>query len=337
MHHTAALAALTIVLALALPAKAAQRTFVSTSGSDSNVALNCPNTAPCRGFTAALTATDAGGEIVALNSGGYGPVTITKSVSLIAPEGVYAGVSVFSGAGVTIATAGVNVILRGLSINSLGASTRGVNMTDGAKLLIDGCDISNFGTGNFQGVFVNTAAQVRIVDSIFRDNYYGLTLSSGATGTVSNSKFLGGTEVGVMVTDYYGGTGVTTTARIDRSLVQGGSGGFAAQNLAAGNTSQVVVNESVATGTSTAGIQAYSLAGSAFVAVHHSQIVDNAYMGLSASGTGTKLIASSNSISRNYYGIMQGVGATLESAGDNSVRGNTVDLFGTITTTYPKI
>ena len=46
-----------------------------------------------------FTVTDSGGEIVVLSSGGYGPVLINKSVSIIAPEGIYAGISVFSGSG----------------------------------------------------------------------------------------------------------------------------------------------------------------------------------------------------------------------------------------------
>jgi hypothetical protein len=50
-----------------------QRTFVSTSGSDANP---CTATAPCRNFAAALALTSPGGEVVAVTSGGYGPVTI---------------------------------------------------------------------------------------------------------------------------------------------------------------------------------------------------------------------------------------------------------------------
>ena len=65
--------------ALAFSANAAQRTFVATSGSDANTASNCSNTAPCRGFSAALTVTDSGGEIIVLSSGGYGAVTIDKA------------------------------------------------------------------------------------------------------------------------------------------------------------------------------------------------------------------------------------------------------------------
>ena len=105
-----------VVLSFPLAAEAVQRTFVSVSGSDANVASNCSASSPCRGFSAALGVTDSGGEIIVQTSGGYGPVTIGKSVSIVAPEGIYAGISVFSGNGVTISAAGVNVILKGLTI-----------------------------------------------------------------------------------------------------------------------------------------------------------------------------------------------------------------------------
>ena len=77
-------------------AAAIQRTFVSGSGLDSNA---CSLAAPCRGFAAALAQTLPGGEVVVLDSAGYGPVTISQAVTLVAPSGVYAGISVFSGAG----------------------------------------------------------------------------------------------------------------------------------------------------------------------------------------------------------------------------------------------
>src|SRR6266700_1968683 len=78
----------------------AQRTFGSAgSGNDANP---CTRTSPCRNFQAAIAQTLPGGEVIALDSGGYGPVTITQAVALIAPAGVYAGISVFSGAGIAI-------------------------------------------------------------------------------------------------------------------------------------------------------------------------------------------------------------------------------------------
>ena len=74
-------------------ATTAQRTFVSTGGNDAN---SCSLAAPCRGFAAAVTAVAHGGEVIVLDSGGYGPVVINKPVEITAPPGVYAGVSVLS-------------------------------------------------------------------------------------------------------------------------------------------------------------------------------------------------------------------------------------------------
>src|SRR5687768_18418355 len=67
-----------------------QRTFVSGLGSDANP---CTRTEPCRTFAAAIAQTQAGGEVVALDTAGYGPVTVTQAISLISPPGVYAGIS----------------------------------------------------------------------------------------------------------------------------------------------------------------------------------------------------------------------------------------------------
>jgi hypothetical protein len=94
-----------LVAFAASSASAIPRTFVASSGKDTHA---CTRAQPCRGFAAALALTDAGGEIVVLDSAGYGPVTIDKSVSIVAPPGVYAGISVLSGDGITINTPGVN-------------------------------------------------------------------------------------------------------------------------------------------------------------------------------------------------------------------------------------
>jgi hypothetical protein len=71
-------------------------------------------------FAAAIAATSAGGEVIVLDSAGYGPVTITQAVSIIAPQGIYAGISAFSGNGITVNAPGAIVVLRGLSINGQG-------------------------------------------------------------------------------------------------------------------------------------------------------------------------------------------------------------------------
>src|SRR5207302_4023776 len=135
------LISLSITLAASLPAAAVPRTFVSGLGNDANPGTL---TSPKRSFGSALTVTDPGGEIIVLDSAGYGPVTINKAVSIISPPGVYAGVTVTSGDGITVSAGASDVvILRGLTINGAGG-TNGINFTDGAALHVENCVISRF-------------------------------------------------------------------------------------------------------------------------------------------------------------------------------------------------
>src|ERR1700686_956347 len=65
------------------------RVFVSArSGNDAN---SCGNIlTPCQTFAGAVLQLNPGGEAIVLDSGGYGPVTITQSLIIEAPAGVVA-------------------------------------------------------------------------------------------------------------------------------------------------------------------------------------------------------------------------------------------------------
>src|SRR5256714_3006749 len=80
--HLAKLLPALALLALALPGSAlgqASRTWVSGVGDDVNP---CSRTAPCKTFAGAISKTAAGGEINCLDPGGFGAVTLTKSITL---------------------------------------------------------------------------------------------------------------------------------------------------------------------------------------------------------------------------------------------------------------
>src|SRR3982750_954931 len=79
----------------------ATRTWVSGVGDDANP---CSRTAPCKTFAGAISKTAAAGEINCLDPGGFGGVTITKSIT-ISSEGFEAGVLV-SGTNAIIVNAG---------------------------------------------------------------------------------------------------------------------------------------------------------------------------------------------------------------------------------------
>jgi hypothetical protein len=133
-------------LAAASAADAAQRTFVATTGND---AWPCSLTQPCRTFAAALVNTNFGGDIVTLDSGGYGPVVIDKPLAIVVPPGVYAGVSV-NGAqvdGIVVNVAGGGTVaLRGLTISGQGG-TNGVRFQQGGRLVLEDLQISGFFNG----------------------------------------------------------------------------------------------------------------------------------------------------------------------------------------------
>jgi hypothetical protein len=119
------IATVVLVLSTAVASATPVRTFVSSTGLDANP---CSRTSPCRSFNAALLQTSSGGSIIAIDSAGYGTITIGQSVSIIAPEGVYAGISAASGNAIAITgtTTSDVVVLRGLSIEGLGSGNDGV-------------------------------------------------------------------------------------------------------------------------------------------------------------------------------------------------------------------
>src|SRR5919107_964480 len=101
-------------LGFSAPASAqATRTWVSGVGDDVNP---CSRTAPCKTFAGAISKTAVGGEINCLDPGGFGAVTITKSMTIdchYTEGGALAG-----GNGIVVnmpATTDV-VLLRGLDI-----------------------------------------------------------------------------------------------------------------------------------------------------------------------------------------------------------------------------
>jgi hypothetical protein len=156
-----------------------QRTFVSGQGSDANP---CSIAAPCRSFAAAIAQTVSGGEVVVLDSAGYGPVTITSAVSITAPPGIYAGVSVSSGDGVVInAGASDRVVLRGLNIVAIpGVPVAAIRFLSGGALVVEGCNVTGMPSGI---VFQPPAtATLWVSNSFFSGRGLGRAI---AVGTVS--------------------------------------------------------------------------------------------------------------------------------------------------------
>src|SRR5215471_17088044 len=111
-------------LAMASVAQAqATRTWVSGVGDDANP---CSRIAPCKTFAGAISKTAPAGEINVLDPGGFGAVTITKSIT-ISSECTEAGVLVSGTNGIVISAGATDaIILKGLDIEGLGTGLNGI-------------------------------------------------------------------------------------------------------------------------------------------------------------------------------------------------------------------
>src|SRR5437763_7713478 len=146
-----------LVMSLAFTSLAhaqATRTWVSGVGDDLNP---CSRTAPCKTFAGAISKTFINGEIDCLDPGGYGAVTITKSITLDC-TGTFGSILTGAGNGIVInIPVGANdpfrtVRIRGLSINGTGASgtigtrigLKGISILQASTVTVEDTVISDF-------------------------------------------------------------------------------------------------------------------------------------------------------------------------------------------------
>ena len=206
----------------------ATRTWVSGVGDDVNP---CSRTAPCKTFAGAISKTAANGEINAIDSGGFGAVTITKNMT-IDGAGVHASILASGTSGVIINGANLRVTLRNLSIN--GASTTagsGVRFLQSGQVTIENCVIFGFtGTGSVgRGVSVETTgnSKLAIRNTELLNNNTGLVMAptiGGVSFSVDDSTITNNAAEGVR------GTG-TVFGNISRSVISlNGTSGVIAEN-----------------------------------------------------------------------------------------------------------
>lgn len=341
------------------PAHAAQRSFVATGGVDNPA---CSLAAPCRAFGAAITATTAGGEIIVIDSGGYGPVTINKSVSIIAPAGVYAGISVLSGDGITITGSAIKVVLRGLSINSLGG-VNGINYSaSSSTLIVDRCLIAGM---SGRGILVSGSgvqARIEITDSTFDGNVNNGIELTNAKAEISGSRIVNGSNSGVLAN-------VGAYVAIERSVLAHNSIGALVSTTSSGSfaPAELFISDSMITNNSAAGVVAGATGtnASALVSVARSQVSANydsfngggieanalsngrvtafvsdsdvhangafGVLAFAATGGATTLRASGNRVTGHTSCGFCNTASTFETLGSNSVLGNTPNISGTVT------
>jgi len=316
----AALLAAVAAAAAPLATAAVQRTFVSALGSDAN---NCQLATPCRGFAAALVQTNPGGEIVVLDSAGYGPVTITKAVSIVVPPGVYAGVSVtVAGTDGIVVNAGAadEVILRGLTINNQGGNN-GVVFNSGAALYIESCTIRGFALPGMANVKFapSGASKLFVKDSYIRGGQAGVNLANGTTAasaTIDNTRIENNA------------TGLTATfsgaVALRNSIVSENAGHGVSVQTGAGQALDVALDNVMLANNDSNGLNVSG--GSITVAMTGSTAVGNV-TGVFVQGGASAATArlTNNVIARNTTGVQTGANGSIVSPSSNTIEGNGTD------------
>jgi hypothetical protein len=213
----------------------ASRTWVSGVGDDVNP---CSRTAPCKTFAGAISKTAAGGEIDALDPGGFGNVTIVKAMVIDGGGGIIAS-PIASGTNSIVINAGAadvvvvrNLQIQGLARSQPAAGLNGIHFIAGKALHVEHCVIQNFGQNGINivpsaggNIFItdtisrgnignglnvvatNTAVQVSVSNSHFSDNANGIVSGDFAKTTVSGSDANGNTQSGLVAS---GNAGVPT-------------------------------------------------------------------------------------------------------------------------------
>jgi len=179
--------ALLLVCGLATAPAQAQlsRTFVSSvSGNDAN---DCNRLTPCRTLQGAHDKTNDQGEITVLDPGGYGGVTITKSISIVNAGGGEAGILVSAGAtGVTIdAPATASVSLRGLAIQGSGfGGSTGLVFNSGQALTLTNCVIRDHTADGIEFI-PSGSSRLALANTLVADNGgFGIVVQPSGAGAV---------------------------------------------------------------------------------------------------------------------------------------------------------
>ena len=185
------MAALVVLLAASSLANAqASRTWVSGVGDDANP---CSRTAPCKTFAGAISKTAASGEISVLDPGGFGAITITKSIT-IDGGGIGGSIlaSLVTGVIVNLPNATDRVILRNLSINGAGNGLNGIRFIQNGRLSVENCTIFGFGGNPGKGIDFSptvAGAALSVRDTSVRNNA-GTGIAVSPSGAIAVSATL---------------------------------------------------------------------------------------------------------------------------------------------------
>lgn len=288
----------------------ATRTWISGVGDDVNP---CSRTAPCKTFQGAISKTAAGGEINCLDPGGFGSLTITKSISLICDD-TESGVLVAATNAFIVNSTTAVVTISGLDFEGLGqtgvAGVNGIYIVNAAVVHIRNSKIRGFRNGygiNFQPQSANSQLFVDNVTISESGSSAAPTSSGGininpaagmaANATITNSQIVDNTNVGIRI-DTTGIVGSAISATIDRVTLSNNGAGILVKAPNGTGTAKLMLTDSLVAFNASQGLIVNGTPSSANVRVGSSTITGNGN-GLLVLGTAQALSYGDNRLDGN--------------------------------------
>jgi len=296
----------------AAPAHAQRsRVFVASYGNDSNP---CTFGSPCKTFQQAVNVVLAGGEVTAIDSAGFGPINITKSVTITSPDGVEAGIvpnPPTADAIVINAGAPDAIVLRGLTLNGSGVGANGIVFNTGASLTVTNCVVQNFaGTSpNGNGILIQPTSGILFF-------------------TITNTTVLNNALDGI---SYLPPSGTPTAyGVIDHVVTNGNAYGVVIDTSSLGaGTTVVTVSNSVASENSNQGIHVDNASNTTMKVSIDNVSASTNTVGIEASHTSNVLLGRSVITGSFDWGISNNTSPnTFYSYGDNRINLNAIDING---------
>lgn len=322
MPTTIRLAAAFVLLALSSQMAAAQvlfQSWVSRNGSGTD----CSEPLPCSNFAAAHNATHPGGQISCVDSGDYGPVMITKAITInctgvhanvstsdcSAPVGVCNSINIAAGANDTVR-------LEGLIFEQPFGANAAIRFVSGAALhvrnvSIDGYTCCNGGVGVGGIGILFTPANGVAAKLFVEDTRIGDSGFPGAGG-------------GIVIQPT--GTG-SARVGLHRVVIENNTYGVFANGTGSTGVIAVQIRDSLVTGSKFNGISAFTSAGhsTTSITVDHTASTLNGADGILSQGANAFVFLKGSTVMSNTTGLNSVSGGAIFSYQDNALTGNVTD------------
>lgn len=273
-------------------AVAGDRAYVSKNG----VGAACSLAAPCATFFAALTVAGVEGEVICLDSGFFGSLAITNSVSIMCEN----------------------------HIGQAGATINTINTPAGSTVVLNGIDIDE---RNFGGDALNFSGQGTLIirNSTIRNATNGVRFAPNGNAklVITNTNFESSSAAGVLIDPQAAGT---FQVNMDGVRANGNQVGVSVY-ATGGETVNLEIRDSGVQQNTQFGVRSSSGAGSAAsqILIENSSISNNAW-GVFSTGATSVVRINRSVLSQNNIGLNAVSGGKILSYGNNAI--NSVSATG---------